>query len=132
MKQRRRRSIFTPFVVGLGMLALTSAVIASTASGSVPSSRAGSMQQASPPGLLAPTECSGVGVTAIVNGVSGGNASELLLGTTGTDKMDGAKGNDCVMGGAGDDTVSGGNGTDVCIGGPGTDTFNPSCEVTYQ
>ena len=134
MKQRRkRRSLAIPMMLGLALVCLASMVVyASTASNSIPMTRADAMQQVSSPDLVAPSECSGVGVSTIVSGTNGGNGSDLVLGTSAAEKMDGAKANDCVMGGAGDDDISGGAGTDVCIGGPGTDKFNGSCEVIYQ
>ena len=95
-------------------------------------------------------DCDGMNLTAILYGVSGGNASELILGTAGAVSLTGGGGNDCMVGGGGNDTLNGGGGddvilggpgddslrgdqgTDVCIGGPGNDTFHGTCETQIQ
>ena len=77
-------------------------------------------------------ECNGITLTAIVTGVNGTNASELIVGTGASQSFRGQNGNDCILGGGGNDTLRGDGGTDVCIGGPGTDTFHATCETQIQ
>ena len=79
-------------------------------------------------------DCNGITVTVLVTGgTSGGNPSELVLGTAGVNNpLRGGNGDDCIVGGGGNDLLRGDGGTDVCIGGPGTDTFNATCETQIQ
>jgi Ca2+-binding RTX toxin-like protein len=77
-------------------------------------------------------DCNGITVTALVTGVNGSNASELILGTGAAESFRGQNGDDCIVGGGGNDTLRADGGNDVCIGGPGTDTFHASCETQIQ
>jgi Ca2+-binding RTX toxin-like protein len=109
--------------------------VASTASNSVPASRAGTSTQVINAQALKPDQCLSLTLTAIVRGsgnFGGTNAAELILGSSGGDTIAGSGGNDCIVGGGGNDSLNGGTGTDICLGGPGTDTFNGSCETQIQ
>lgn len=110
-------------------------VSAFTATNAVPASNAERDVSAITVDQLKPRPaCNGVTVTVLVTGgASGGNGSELILGTAGADSpLRGNGGNDCIHGGGGNDSLRGDAGTDVCIGGPGTDTFHGSCETRIQ
>ena len=120
------------FVVGAALLLAAATVGAAfTASNTVPATNVGSQSFAIGAQDLAPPQCAGMGLTAIVTNLNGSGANELVLGTAGADSITARGGNDCVVGGDGDDTLNGGAGTDVCIGGPGTDTFS-GCETQIQ
>jgi Ca2+-binding RTX toxin-like protein len=109
-----------------------SALVAATASNTVPGTSVGSFSQAITPAALKPAACAGVAVTAIVTGsgsFQGTAANELVLGSAGPDTINGRGGADCVLGGGGDDDLTGGAGTDVCIGGPGTNVYAANCET---
>ncbi len=120
---------------GLFALALVVTVVfavALTAANTVPATSLGKTTLPITPNDLKPAACAGISVTAIVTGsgtFSGGNPSELILGSAGVDTIRGGAGNDCILGGGGNDSLRGDGGTDVCIGGPGTDTFFASCET---
>jgi hypothetical protein len=99
---------------------------------------------------FAPSECSGMNLTVISYGSSGGTANELILGTAGVDNLSAGSGSDCmvggdsgdslnggggndvILGGPGDDSLRGDQGTDACYGGPGNDTFHSTCETQVQ
>lgn len=52
---------------------------------------------------------------------TGGNAADVLLGSSGPDTLDGDDGADRLDGRSGDDIINGGNGADVLRGGEGDD-----------
>jgi Ca2+-binding RTX toxin-like protein len=115
-----------------GGLVLISAFAATNA---IPASNAGSDASAIAADQLKPVpECNGITVTLVVTGgASGGNGSELVVGTAGANNpLRGMNGDDCIHGGGGNDSLRGDGGTDVCIGGPGTDTFHGTCETQIQ
>ncbi|WP_051960051.1 peroxidase family protein [Devosia riboflavina] len=58
-----------------------------------------------------------------LNGPSGANNSQLVLGLDGNDTLNGGAGNDILLGGAGNDIHNGGTGNDVMGGGGGNDTY---------
>jgi len=117
------------------VLVSAGAVTAVTASGAVPTSRAGASTSSIGGNDLKPTDCAALTLAgAAVRGsgsFSGTSANELLLGSTGGDGIDGGGGNDCLLGGDGVDTLTGNTGTDVCIGGAGLDVFI-GCETQIQ
>jgi hypothetical protein len=55
--------------------------------------------------------------------ITGGSASETILGTGWKDTIASGGGNDIVQGGSGDDILSGGDGSDTLSGGNGDDTL---------
>jgi Ca2+-binding RTX toxin-like protein len=101
-----------------------------TAANIVPSTNVGTSQRGISAQDLAPAECAGMGLTAVVTNGSGTNGNDLLLGDAAANTLSGSNGNDCLVGGAGNDTLRGQGGTDVCIGGAGTDTYQ-QCETQY-
>ena len=97
--------------VAVALVALLA--LAFSAANTVPTSNAGRDQRTIGAQDIAPPQCAGMGLTAVVTNSNGGNANEL------------------VVGGGGDDTLRGGAGTDVCIGGGGaTEKYN-QCETQY-
>jgi Ca2+-binding RTX toxin-like protein len=102
-----------------------------TAANSVPTTKAGQQSAAIDAQALAPSQCAGMGLTAIVTTLNGGGARELVLGTSAAETLDGRGDRDCLVGGGGNDILNGGGGTDVCLGGAGIDTF-VSCETQIQ
>lgn len=123
----------------LGVLApvaflVVGSLTALTASNSVPASRAGVDVRTIGPNDLKPANCAALTLNALVTGsgtVSGTNAAELILASSGIDIVSGGNGRDCILGGAGGDTIDGGAGNDVCLGGPDTDVFL-NCETQVQ
>lgn len=63
------------------------------------------------------------------NGV--GNASEMIAGTAGADRIFALGGNDTVRAGAGNDTIEGGSGVDFLYGGEGNDTIDGGTEDDF-
>jgi Ca2+-binding RTX toxin-like protein len=57
-----------------------------------------------------------------------GTINQLVLGTSGDERIRGRGGQDCILGGDGDDRLVGNGAGDVCIGGPGNDVF-ATCET---
>lgn len=134
---RARRSIVRPASVTLVVVATLAAttMLGLMAGNTVPGSKAANRSSTVTAEQLKPSTCNGITLTAVVTGsvtVSGGGASELVLGSSLVDAMSGGNGDDCILAGASNDSLNGGPGTDVCIGGPGTDTFNASCETQIQ
>lgn len=116
-----------PFVVGVGVAAAASNVVAT--------SKAGRRVQAITVNAVKPAACSGITLAGITTGsgtINDGSGSNLVLGSAVVDTIRGNNGNDCIVGGAGNDSLRGDGGTDVCIGGAGTDTFHSSCETQLQ
>ena len=110
-------------------------ISALAATNAVPASNAGEDVSAITVDAKKPKpDCNAITVTAIVTGgANGGNASELVLGTSGVNgNLRGGNGDDCIHGGGGNDTLRGDGGIDVCIGGPGTDSFHATCETQIQ
>ncbi len=60
----------------------------------------------------------------IINGLTGSDSSELIVGTSGFNTLIGNGGNDFMYGGAGNDTLSGGQGNDNLNGGDGNDRLD--------
>lgn len=109
-------------------------VSAFTASNAVPSTRVGEATEGITVAKIAPSQCSSLGLTTLVNGsgnFAGSGSAELLLGSANADSISAGGGNDCLVGGGANDTLNGGPASDVCIGGPGTDTFS-GCETQIQ
>lgn len=63
------------------------------------------------------------------NGV--GNASEMISGTDGVDRINSLGGNDTVRAAGGDDIVNGGSGVDYLYGEAGNDTINGDSENDF-
>jgi Ca2+-binding RTX toxin-like protein len=120
-----RIAAFAALVVVLSAVALVLA-----AANTVPATHVGRSQQAISVQNLAPPECVGMALTALVTNGNGTNANDLVLGDAAANTLSGGQGNDCLVGGGGNDTLRGQQGTDVCIGGGGTDTFQ-QCETQY-
>nr|WP_295784969.1 putative Ig domain-containing protein [Rhodoferax sp.] len=59
----------------------------------------------------------------LVNGVAEANFNDVIVGTTGVDKIFGKGGNDALGGGDGNDQIDGGDGDDLIAGGNGSDTI---------
>ena len=121
----------------LPILLVGSAVVSFTATGVVPSSHLGVSRHQLLPAQLAPSSCAQLNVTRLVTGatVNGTAADELILGRTGTTKLDGAGGNDCIVGvgGAGNkNTIDGGAGIDVCFGPASANTSFKNCELELR
>ncbi len=115
--------------IGLGVLFLMAYLglnQVSTATNSVPSTRAGVEVLQVAADNLKPADCSWLRplyVTVGSGDVTGTKDDDLLVGSPADDELKGRQGDDCLVGGAGKDTLDGGGGNDVCIGGPGKDTF---------
>jgi Ca2+-binding RTX toxin-like protein len=136
-RARTRRSIVRPASVTLVVVATLAAttMLGLMAGNTVPGSKAANRSSVVTAEQLKPSTCNGITLTAVVTGsvtVTGGTASELILGSSLVDAMSGGNGDDCILGGASNDSLNGGPGTDVCIGGAGVDTFNASCETQIQ
>ena len=115
-----------PGLIGLALVAGATLLTALTAANTVPATNLGRTTQPITANDLKPAACAGLNLAAVVVGsgtFSGGNSSELIIGSAGVDRIRGRQGDDCILAGAGDDSLDGDQGTDVCIGGPGTDTF---------
>lgn len=65
--------------------------------------------------------CEGDNVAADVEGVTGGDGNDILIGGPGLNDFSGSTGNDQLNGGGGYDELSGGSGEDTISGGPGSD-----------
>jgi Ca2+-binding RTX toxin-like protein len=63
-------------------------------------------------------------VKATVEGVLGGESTDLITGSAAADDLHGGLGADTIVGGAGNDTIVGGLGVDSLLGGIGEDYFN--------
>ncbi len=115
--------------VGLGALMLMAYIglsQVSTATNTVPSTRAGVEVLQVAADDLKPSQCAWLRPLYVIAGsgtITGTKADDLLVGSTADDELKGRQGDDCLVGGAGDDVLDGGGGNDVCIGGPGKDTF---------
>ena len=59
-----------------------------------------------------------------IEGLIGGNFSDLLAGDESANNLNGAGGNDLLFGGGGSDSLIGGNGNDLLAGGTGFDNLN--------
>ena len=114
------RALWISFFVLL-IIAVLTVTYAQAAGNIVSSSRLTNQSSARTIAQLTPTECVGLGLTAVVVGANGSNQSELILGTAGVDSLSGNGGVDCIVGGDGADSLFGGNGKDILIGGPGDD-----------
>ena len=120
-------------LAAFGLLSSLSAGTAFSAGNTVPGTRATKTAPvAITANTLKPSNCSGITLTAIVQGVTGTSANELVLATSGIDTISAGAGNDCILAGGGADSINCGLGTDVALGGPGTDAFNINCETQVQ
>jgi Ca2+-binding RTX toxin-like protein len=124
---RKTSQVGVVALLAVGALAL-SVVSASTASNTIPATKAGALARGVTVADLAPEACKSQGLTRLVVGTTGSSGNDLLIGTAGTETLKGGQGNDCIVAGSGDDTLDGGAGHDVCIGGSGKKKFT-SCEV---
>jgi Ca2+-binding RTX toxin-like protein len=59
-----------------------------------------------------------------IEGVTGGNGNDTILGDNGVNILDGGPGNDTIDGRGGDDQIFGGPGNDTLMGGDGNDTLD--------
>ena len=126
------RTLVRLLVVAAAFLMLATVSHAVTAGNTVPATKAGRQQFTIDANALKPAACASINLTAIVTGLNGTAANELVLGTAAANTINGRGGDDCILGGGGNDAITGGAGTnDICIGGPGTDTFT-TCETQTQ
>ncbi len=107
----------------------------STAANSVPPSRAGISVVQTAPYQFAPHACGGLNLSGIIYATGGrtrGTAqNDLIIGTSGNDRLDGEEGDDCLVAGGGkNDRLDGGPGYDVCVGN--ADTQFTNCEVEVR
>lgn len=120
-------------VIILCILIVLGAVNAVAASNTVSSSRLQEQNTALTINNKKPTACT-MNLTSIYV-CTGGNCdapvgviNQLILGTSGDERIRGRGGQDCILGGDGDDRIVGNGAGDVCIGGPGDDVF-ATCET---
>jgi|GEM_PF-3024437 len=114
---------FALWKVGLAIavvLGFVPAWLASTASNTVPATRAALIEAPIGVNDLKPGQCFALTLTTLLiaapSGTTNGGASnELILGGSGDETIDGNNGDDCIIAGGGTDKISGGNGNDVCI-----------------
>lgn len=64
------------------------------------------------------------------NGI--GNASEMISGTDGVDRINGLGGNDTIRGAGGNDIINGGAGVDFLYGGLGNDTLDGGVDNDFM
>jgi Ca2+-binding RTX toxin-like protein len=115
----------------LGILVVLGTVNAIAASNTVSSNHLDELSSAITINNKKPASCT-MNLTNIVVCIggtcNGTNGNDLILGTSGGERINGRGGQDCILGGDGDDDIRGGNAGDVCIGGPGNDTYT-GCET---
>jgi len=102
------------------VLAIVPAWLASTASNTVPTTRADLITAPIGVNDLKPGECAALALAKLLiaapsDETDGGKSSELILGGPGDEEINGKGGDDCIVAGGGTDDVDGGPGTDVCI-----------------
>jgi Ca2+-binding RTX toxin-like protein len=56
--------------------------------------------------------------------IDGGKGDDIIMGSSGDDKIRGGSGDDLVMGGGGNDDIDGGKGNDIIMGGDGNDKIH--------
>jgi Ca2+-binding RTX toxin-like protein len=115
------RKITLGFSVLAVALVLVTVITATTATNTVPFTRAGLRTEAVTANDLKPTECAALNLRTVLIAESTGKtdgtrANELILGGPGDQSIAAGRGNDCVLGGGGADTLDGEDGNDVCIG----------------
>ena len=108
------------FLVGLGLLLISSISSAFAATNSVPSTHLDEDTLAIDANSIKPSRCSSLNLTNIAFG-TGTAANDLVLGTPGSDNLSGDDGDDCIVGGGGNDMLDGKKGNDILLGGPGDD-----------
>jgi Ca2+-binding RTX toxin-like protein len=114
---------------GAALVALLA--LAFSAANTVPASHAGRSQAPIGAQDIAPPQCAGMSLTAVITNGNGGNGNDLVLGTAAGETLNGGSGNDCLVGGGGDDFLKAGGGTDVCIGGGSPNEKFNQCETQY-
>lgn len=123
------RVLVVVLVVAVG----ATAVLALTASNTVPATNVGRQQVGIDANALKPAACSALNLTNLVVGTNGTAANDLILGPAAGSNFNGNGGADCMVGGVGKDKFTG-NGPragDVCIGNGGTDNFT-RCTTAIQ
>ena len=73
-----------------------------------------------------------IGVTDVVETMTGTNAADTLTGGVGDDVLEGHGGNDMLIGGDGNDTLIGGTGADYLLGGAGDDTMQFGSDAAWS
>jgi Ca2+-binding RTX toxin-like protein len=128
-----QKFILRTTVILLGALIVFGAANAVAASNTVSSSRLDELSSAITVNNKKPAACT-MNLTAIYV-CTGGNCdapagviNQLILGTSGDERIRGRGGQDCILGGDGNDRLVGNGAGDVCIGGPGDDEF-ATCET---
>jgi len=104
------------FVVG-ALITVSSVFTLST---TVPSSYAGTSNQALQISQLAPVGCSSLALTSLVQGsgvFSNTVSKALVLGSAGADTITDSGTGNCIVGGGGTNTITG-TASDICISGP--------------
>jgi hypothetical protein len=129
---RRPRHVIAARVgAGIIVVLVTITLVTSfTASTNVPTSRVGTSAQARLIMQLAPTGCSSLNLTVLVQGsgtFSNSQSHALVLGTAGSNTITDTGTGNCIVGGGGTDAATG-TATDICITGPTLNIANP-CPV---
>ena len=127
-------------IVAIAATLFGAIVGALAATNNVPASNAGQAPLSFSVQDLAPPQCAGMGLTALVLGtgatINGTAANELILGTSGSERINGNGGRDCMVGGNSGptrDRFFGGAGGDVCIGdGTNTDSYNSCATIVNR
>lgn len=129
-----RRYLVAVALIGLGLLVVSSLVVALSASNSVPVTHAEDRTEPISPDVLKPDACAGITLTNKLSGsgvVAGTLANDWIIASNSIDTITGLAGDDCIEARGEADVIDGGPGTDVCLGGGGVDTF-VGCETEIQ
>jgi Ca2+-binding RTX toxin-like protein len=126
------RTLVRICLFALVVLLIANVVSAVTATNTVAPSKAGNPTDATTANKLKPAECASLNLTSVVTGSGDfeGSSNELILGSSGSDKIRARGGSNCILGGAGNDELRGDGSNNVCIGGPGTDALD--CQTNIQ
>lgn len=127
-------------IVAIAATLFGAIVGALAATNNVPASNAGQATLSLSVQDLAPPQCAGMGLTNLVLGsggtINGTAANDLILGTSGSERINGNGGRDCMVGGSSGptrDRFFGGAGGDVCIGdGTGSDSYNSCATIVNR
>ena len=120
------KSMRLAFVL-MAVLIFVAAATAVAAANTVPGTRLGDSTRGVTPNDFRPSECNAIFITNLIVGsgnINGTPGNDLILGSSGVDRINMGAGDDCVLGGAGADNINGGSGEDVLIGGLGDDDLD--------
>ncbi|KPF93880.1 hypothetical protein IP81_01730 [Novosphingobium sp. AAP83] len=73
-----------------------------------------------------------VDARGVLNPNGAGNASEMITGTAGVDRINGLGGNDTIRAGGGNDIINGDAGVDFLYGGDGNDTMDGGIDADFM